>query len=150
MDINAVNYNDNKIIDDDETIKNLVDKAVSARTKSYSPYSNFAVGACVLYESGKTYCACNVENVSYGLSICAERSAISKAISENEKTKIKAVAIYSPNQKNCMPCGACRQWLCEFAQNGEIKIILENDDEKINVVSLDEIFPNSFKITNNY
>ncbi|MBQ8847555.1 MAG: cytidine deaminase [Candidatus Gastranaerophilales bacterium] len=130
--------------------KNLLEQAKEASKLSYSPYSNFAVGACVLYESGKTYCACNVENVSYGLSICAERSAISKAISENEKTKIKAVAIYSPNQKNCMPCGACRQWLCEFAQNGEIKIILENDDEKINVVSLDEIFPNSFKMTNNY
>ena len=130
--------------------KNLLEQAKEASKLSYSPYSNFAVGACVLYESGKTYCACNVENVSYGLSICAERSAISKAISENEKTKIKAVAIYSPNQKNCMPCGACRQWLCEFAQNSEIKIILENDDEKINVVSLDEIFPNSFKMTNNY
>jgi len=130
--------------------KNLLEQAKEASKLSYSPYSNFAVGACVLYESGKTYCACNVENVSYGLSICAERSAISKAISENEKTKIKAVAIYSPNQKNCMPCGACRQWLCEFAQNGKIKIILENDDEKINVVSLDEIFPNSFKMTNNY
>lgn len=125
--------------------KYLLEKAKEASNMSYSPYSNFPVGACVLYESEKAYTGCNVENASYGISTCAERNAISKAIGENEKTKIKAIAIFSPKQKNCMPCGACRQWLSEFASDGNMKIILENNDGEINILSLNEIFPYSFK-----
>ena len=126
--------------------KNLLHQAREISKNSYSPYSKFAVGACVLFESGQTYSACNIENASYGLSICAERNAIAKAISENEKSKITAIAIYSPKQKRCMPCGACRQWLSEFALNDEIKIIIENTDEEIEILTLKEIFPYSFKI----
>ena len=80
--------------------KELLNCAIEASKNSYSPYSDFPVGACVLYESGVMYSGTNVENSSYGLALCAERNAISNAIAAGEKTKIAAVAIYSPKQKN--------------------------------------------------
>lgn len=123
----------------------LLEQAKEISKNTYSPYSDFPVGACVLYENGNKYLGCNVENVSYGLSICAERNAISSAIAQGEKSKIKAIAIYSPKQTKCMPCGACRQWLAEFAlNNNETKIVLE-DENRILVLSLKDIFPYSFK-----
>ncbi len=125
-------------------INELFNKAKDASKYAYCPYSNFPVGACVLYESGKTYTGCNVENVSFGLSLCAERNAMSSAIAAGEKTKIKAIAIYSPKQKRCMPCGACRQWLSEFAFDNNIKIILEDENEPL-ILTLEEIFPCGFK-----
>ena len=130
----------------DNLYKNLLEQAKKASELSYSPYSKFPVGACVLFESQKTYSSCNIENASYGLSICAERNAITKALSEGEKTKITAIAIYSPKQKKCMPCGACRQWLSEFAQNShDTKIILEDENLEPFVLTLEEIFPFGFK-----
>ncbi len=126
--------------------KELMDKAKEASKRAYCPYSNFAVGACVLYESGAIYTGCNVENVSYGLSLCAERNAISTALGFGEKTKIKAVAIYSPKQAYCLPCGACRQWLSEFCLDKEqTKIILEDKNKEIVVLTQEEIFPYGFK-----
>ena len=124
----------------------LLEEAKKASENSYSPYSNFPVGACVLYESGKKYLGCNVENASYGLSICAERNAMANAVASGEETKIEYIAIYSPKQKRCLPCGACRQWISEFAKNDEIKIILENDNQEPLVLSLKELFPYSFKL----
>lgn len=118
--------------------------AKDASKNSYSPYSNFSVGAAVLYESGNVYTGCNIENVSYGLSLCAERSAMAAAINSSEKTYIKAIAIYSPKQKKCMPCGACRQWLQEFSKNN-IDIVLEGDDSNPLILTLDDIFPYGFK-----
>ncbi len=124
----------------------LLNDAKEASKKSYSPYSNFPVGACVIYESGNKYQGCNVENASYGLTLCAERNAISNAIIKGETSKIEAIAIYSPRQKRCLPCGACRQWLSEFAKSEEeTKIILEDVNNKILVLSLEEIFPHGFK-----
>lgn len=126
--------------------QNLLKKAKEASKKAYCPYSNFSVGACILYDSGNEYEGCNVENASYGLSLCAERNAMSNAIAKGEKGKIKAIAIYSPNQKRCLPCGACRQWLVEFALGEkETKIILEDDNQNILVLELGEIFPYGFK-----
>lgn len=126
--------------------ENLLLKAKEASKSSYSPYSNFPVGACVLYEDGKTYSGCNVENASYGLSLCAERNAMSCAVADNEGSKIKAIAIYSPCQTLCMPCGACRQWISEFCINEEdTKIVLEDKDHSILVLSLGEIFPLGFR-----
>ncbi len=133
-----------------ELYEQLLFEAKKACEKSYSPYSNFPVGACVLYESQNKYTGCNVENASYGLSLCAERNAISSAISDGENSKILAIAVYSPKQKKCLPCGACRQWIDEFALNNkETKIILEDDDSKPLVLSLEEVFPLGFKMTNN-
>ena len=124
----------------------LLDEAKKVSENAYSPYSNFPVGACVLYENGNKYLGCNVENASYGLTLCAERNAISSAITNGEKSKIKAVAIYSPKQKRCVPCGACRQWLNEFglSDKEEVKIILEDDNDKLFILSLEELFPYGF------
>ena len=128
---------------------NLLLLAKEASKNSYSPYSNFPVGAAVLYESGKIYSGCNVENASYGLSLCAERNAMSNAIADNEGSRIQAIAIYSPCQTLCMPCGACRQWISEFCINEkETKIILEDKDNSTLVLSLEDIFPYSFKLDN--
>ena len=124
----------------------LLEEAKKVSQNSYSPYSNFPVGACVLYENGKKYSGCNVENASYGLALCAERNAISSAIAQGEKSKIKAIAIYSPKQKKCMPCGACRQWLSEFSSvDCKTEIVLEDENNKVLVLSLAEIFPYDFK-----
>ena len=106
--------------------KQLMDLAKEASKNSYSPFSRFALGAAVLTSSGKIYQGCNVENSSFGLTNCAERTAIFKAVSEGERT-ITAVAIYSPNSDSCYPCGACRQVLYEFQSDEyEIDVVTEN------------------------
>lgn len=105
--------------------KILMDKAKEASRNSYSPFSRFAVGAAVITSNGKIYQGCNVENSSFGLTICAERTAIFKAVSEGER-EILAVAIYSPNSDSCYPCGACRQVLYEFQGDTEIDVVTEN------------------------
>lgn len=131
------------------SFENLLILAREASKNSYSPYSNFPVGAAVLYDNGKIYTGCNVENASYGLSLCAERNAISTAISQKEGSKIKAIAIYSPCQPLCMPCGACRQWISEFCiDEKETKIVLENKDKTTLIMELGDIFPCSFKFDN--
>ena len=104
----------------------LMNNAKDAAKNSYSPFSRFAVGAAVITPSGKIYKGCNVENSSFGLTNCAERTAIFKAVSEGER-EILAVAIYSPNTDSCYPCGACRQVLYEFqGDDYEIDVVTEN------------------------
>jgi len=120
----------------------LMEKAKEASKNSYSKYSKFAVGACVLAGSGKMYQGCNVENSSYGLTICAERCAIFKAISEGER-EIQAVAIYSPNQENCAPCGACRQVIYEFAPDGNAIVVTEKNNELI-LNNINKLLPEGF------
>lgn len=127
--------------------EDLLKKAKKMTEFSYCPYSKFAVGACVLYESGKTYCGCNVENASYGLSLCAERNAISNAIANGEKTIPIAIAIASSNKKICQPCGACRQWLCEFQKrNSDIDVILEDENGKPIIFKSSELLPHGFDL----
>src|SRR5574344_2755464 len=109
------------------TDEELMEMAKEASQNSYSPYSHFPVGACVLMESGKTYKGCNVENASYGATICAERNAITTAIANGEK-KISAIAIYGQKMKNCAPCGPCRQVISEFKSKNGTRIILEGED----------------------
>ena len=123
----------------------LMNMAKEASKQSYSPFSRFAVGAGVLAGSGKIYTGCNVENSSFGMTICAERCAIFKAVSEGER-EILAVAIYSPNSDDCNPCGACRQVMYEFQpDNGEVEIITESLGS-LNVRKLSEYLPYGFKI----
>lgn len=125
--------------------KLLMDKAKEASKMSYSPFSKFAVGASVLAKSGKIYCGCNVENSSFGMTICAERCAVFKAVSEGER-EILAIAIYSPNTDDCNPCGACRQVLYEFqGKSNIVEIITENSGNLI-VRKLSEYLPYGFKI----
>ncbi len=123
----------------------LLNKAKDASKNSYSPYSKFAVGACVLSESGEIYTGCNFENSSFGMTICAERNAIGSMINNGER-KIKAVAIYSPNQKNCVPCGACRQVIHEFSENDNVVDIILESDSGIRVLKLSELLPESFSL----
>lgn len=123
----------------------LMNRAKEASKTSYSPFSRFAVGAAVLASSGKIYEGCNVENSSFGLTICAERCAIFKAISEGEK-EILAVAIYSPNADSCYPCGACRQVMYEFqGDKDEISVITENLGQ-LEVNKLSYFLPCGFRI----
>lgn len=123
----------------------LMDRAKEASKTSYSPFSRFAVGAAVLCASGKIYEGCNVENSSFGLTICAERCAIFKAVSEGER-EILAVAIYSPNSDNCYPCGACRQVMYEFqGDDEEISVVTENLGQ-LEIQKLSYFLPCGFRI----
>lgn len=123
----------------------LMNRAKEASKTSYSPFSRFAVGAAVLSESGKIYEGCNVENSSFGLTICAERCAIFKAISEGERV-IRAVAIYSPNADSCYPCGACRQVMYEFqGDDEEISVVTENMGN-LDINKLSYFLPCGFRI----
>ena len=129
----------------DINYEQLMNSAKNAAQNSYSPFSRFAVGAAVLASSGKIYEGCNVENSSFGLTICAERCAIFKAVSEGEK-EIVAVAIYSPNADSCYPCGACRQVMYEFqGDNEEISVITENLGQ-LEVQKLSYFLPCGFRI----
>ncbi len=124
----------------------LLELAKEASKNAYCIYSNFPVGACVFYSSGNYYKGCNIENSSYGLSLCAERNAISTAISSGEKGQLLKIAIYSPKSKNCFPCGACRQWLQEFEEGQNIEIILENENSECSIYKINDILPYSFKL----
>lgn len=129
-----------------KTNEELLNIAKEASNASYSPYSQFPVGACALYESGNTYKGCNVENSSYGLALCAERNAISNAVVSGEKSTIIKIAIYSPKRKKCFPCGACRQWFREFEKGQNLEVILENDDGGIITYTANELLPHSFDL----
>lgn len=114
----------------------LLKAAYEAAASSYAPYSNFHVGAALLAEDGKVYTGCNVENASYGLSICAERVALGKAVSEGARA-FKAIAIVAKEMAPCVPCGACRQVLNEFAP----RLTLYLDGKTF---SLEELLPEAF------
>ena len=129
-----------------KTDEEIMQIAKNASKHAYCPYSKFAVGACVLCENGSTYSGCNVENASYGLSLCAERNAISSMIAAGESSPIVKIAIYSPNEPKCFPCGACRQWMKEFEHGQKIKILLEDEKYSICSFSLHKLLPYSFEI----
>ena len=122
----------------------LMEKAVEVSKNAYAPYSKFSVGAAVLCESGEIYTGCNMENASFGMTICAERNAITTAIAHGERV-INAVAIYSPKLENCYPCGACRQVMDEFKSKNGIDIILKNKDG-LKIFTIDELLPGEFKL----
>ena len=115
--------------------------AREAAEKAYAPYSRFLVGAAILTRGGAVYAGCNVENASYGLSICAERNAATTMVSAGEEDRrIKSVAVFSPNASPCFPCGACRQFLREF---GCEEVVVE-DASGLRRYPFKEILPNSF------
>lgn len=126
--------------DKKEVYKELLSFAEQSVENSYSPYSKFQVGAAVLCEDGKVYCGTNIENASYGLSICAERVAIFTAVSNGSKN-IKAIAVYSKGG-NVTPCGACRQVILEFSQKADI--IYNDKNNKIKVDKIMSLLPKSF------
>lgn len=120
--------------------RELLEAARSASQRAYAPYSNFHVGAAIQTEDGAIHAGCNVENASYGLSMCAERNAVGRMVSHSEDFKIKRVAVASPDAAPCMPCGACRQVLREF---GCEEVIVE-DESGARSYRFEEILPHSF------
>lgn len=116
----------------------LVDSAVKAKLKAYAPYSRFRVGAALVSNGGTLFTGCNVENSSFSLTICAERNALFKAVSEGQ-TGFSVIAITSDNEGFLTPCGACRQVLAEFAPG--IEVILATSSGKTRVTNLKELFP---------
>lgn len=119
----------------------LVAAAVEARRRAYAPYSGFAVGAALLATGGKLFTGCNVENASYGLTVCAERVALFKAVSEGVR-EFAAIAI-ACGDSPCSPCGACRQALYEFAPN--LKVILaDGEGRRWEALPLSSLLPKGF------
>lgn len=124
----------------EQEIQKLIDRAIVAREKTYSPYSHFGVGAALVCEDGSIYEGCNIENASFGLTNCAERTAIFKAVSEGH-TKFKALAVVADTEGPCAPCGACRQVVAEF----KIPIIIMgNLMGNVKIVTIEELLPFSF------
>lgn len=122
----------------------LLEKAKEVSKNAYMPYSGFPVGSAVLGASGAVYTGCNVENASYGLSICAERSAITNAISNGEKA-ILAIAVYAPKMENCLPCGTCRQVIFEFQGEQEVDVISQCGDG-YKLYKINQLLPEGFKL----
>ncbi len=130
------------------TEKELVSLAKKAAEKAYAPYSHFTVGAALLASSGKVYLGCNVENSSYGVTNCAERTAFFKAVSEGERD-FEMIALVGGKEGNfdsfCTPCGTCRQVMAEFCGE-DFKIILGRNDGEVKVYTLKEILPLAFSL----
>lgn len=124
--------------------KELVTEAQKAKEFSYSPYSKFRVGAAVQTNDNKVYRGCNIENSSYGLTNCAERTALFKAISEGEKpNSFKAIAIVSDLHDYCTPCGACRQVLSDLC-GGNVDVVLATTEGQYKILKLSDLLPFSF------
>jgi cytidine deaminase len=122
----------------------LIEAATEAHRRAYAPYSHFQVGAALLGESGRIYRGCNVENVSYGLTSCAERNAVFGAVLEGERSFL-AVAVVTGADTPTAPCGACRQVLVEFARSGDMAVILATLSGVRHVTTLNTILPLSFR-----
>lgn len=120
----------------------LVELARKAREFSYSPYSKFKVGAALITNEGKVYSGCNIENASFGITNCAERTAIFKAVSEGAR-EIDTIAIIADSDGPCSPCGACRQAMAEFKVK---RVIMANLKGEVKAVSLAELLPYSFAL----
>ena len=119
--------------------KDLVKRALEARENAYAPYSNYRVGAALLGRSGRIYTGGNVENASYPLTICAERSALVKAVSEGEQ-KFTAIAVATENAGS--PCGACRQVLREFGK--KTIVLIADTDGNYRETRVGDLLPDSF------
>jgi cytidine deaminase len=120
----------------------LADAAKAACARAYCPYSRFAVGAAVLASDGSIAAGCNVENVSFGLTVCAERNAIFRAVADGA-TSIVAVTLYTPTAEPVTPCGACRQVIAEFGRDARIRAIC--DGAGMLDFRMRELLPNAFR-----
>lgn len=122
----------------------LLQEAKKASQLAYAPYSNFPVGAALLTTCGKIFTGCNVENASYGLTICAERVAVVKAVSQGYRD-FKAIAIYALTDEPVSPCGACRQVIMEFGTG--IDIVMGSSTGKYRVAAAGELLPGAFTLS---
>jgi cytidine deaminase len=124
----------------DHDHQTLIEHAMAVRKWAYAPYSHYNVGAALLASSGKFYDGCNVENAAYGSSICAERTALVKAVSEGER-QFEAIAVVTDNGGS--PCGSCRQMLAEFGLDLKV-ILLDKDGQVVSETTLNDILPDAF------
>jgi cytidine deaminase len=126
--------------------ESLLTAARQALSRAYARYSNFRVGAAVLTEQGETFAGCNVENASYGLTICAERSAIFTAVQSTKAPKlvIRAVAVVNSDDVPCSPCGACRQVIFEFGENATVIFRGQQGYQEMGIADL---LPESFRLS---
>jgi len=129
-------------------IEKLIKKAIEMLNFSYAPYSNFHVGAALLTSEGGIYTGCNIENVAYGPSNCAERTAIFKAVSEGKK-EFEAIAVVGGKngkiENFCPPCGVCRQVLAEFCKK-DFEIVLAKSTNEYKIMTLEQLLPESFSL----
>lgn len=128
----------------DDTLRSILNLAKEVQNKAYAPYSDFKVGAAVLTASEKIYTGCNIENSSYSLTICAERVALFKAVSEGEKD-IKTIFIIGPQNEPISPCGACRQVIFELAKDATI-YLSNSDMTKVIETNAKELLPYGFDL----
>ncbi len=120
----------------------LIAQAQQARERAYAPYSNFPVGAALLGRSGRVYTGCNVENAAYPLVTCAERTAVTKAVSEGER-EFQAIAVVTDT--GATPCGACRQILREFSgPEGDLRVLVADTDGNVRTFTIAELLPEGF------
>ncbi|MGI8789177.1 MAG: cytidine deaminase [Pyrinomonadaceae bacterium] len=122
-------------------LEELVEAAKEVRELAYAPFSNFRVGAAVRTKSGKIFTGCNIESASYGLTVCAERVAIWKAVSEGER-EFSEIAVVADTKELTPPCGVCRQIIWEFS--GDIPVILANLKGDVETVQMKELLPRAF------
>lgn len=123
------------------TERALAERAYEMLDRAYCPYSRFPVGAALLAEDGRVFTGCNVESAAYGSTICAERVALCKAVSEGAR-RFTALAVVGTSEEPCYPCGACRQMLREFS--AELKIIVGNGKGELWETDLATLLPHSF------
>lgn len=128
------------------TDRELVQKAVEMQNFSYCPYSNFPVGAALLCEDGTVFTGCNVESAAYGSTICAERTALLKAVSEGHRDDWVTMAVAGRGEDFCWPCGSCRQMLYEFVP--ELRILAVRGDGTFEEAKLSELLPRGFGAAN--
>ena len=121
----------------------LISTAVSMQERAYVPYSHFPVGAALLCSDGAVFTGCNVENAAYGSTLCAERTALVKAVSEGRTGGFTAIAIAGRGSDFCWPCGACRQMLFEFCKE-DMPVILAKSKEDYQTTTLGQLFPMGF------
>ena len=134
---------------DQKKREKLLGEAIKARDNAYTPYSHFRVGAALMTKEGKVYRGCNIENAAYGSTMCAERTAFFKALSEGER-QFEAIAIVGGPEEGelrpiCDPCGNCRQVMAEFCE-GDFEIIFGSSEKDISVYTLEQLLPLRFKL----
>jgi cytidine deaminase len=126
----------------DEIVEALVESARAVRDKAYAPYSGFKVGAAVISETGKIYVGCNVENASYGATLCAERAAIARMVAAGEQ-RLLTVAVFTDRDEPAMPCGICRQVIEEFGHGAEI---IATNGRRTRRTTADALLPAAFSL----
>jgi cytidine deaminase len=122
----------------------LIDDAIAARENAHAPFSNFKVGAALEDENGRVFTGCNIENATFGLTLCAERVAVFKALSEGAR-QFRRIVVVADTTKLTPPCGACRQILWEFC--GDIEILLANLRGDVESLQLASLFPRAFDVS---